>query len=36
MHVLDIWPTYYRILIKCLPSDEDMSLQELENVGRAW
>ena len=36
MHVLDIWHTHNRILIKYLPSDEDVSLQELKNVGMAW
>ena len=36
MHVLDIWHTSYRLLIKYLPSNEDMSLQEVENVGSAW
>ena len=36
MHVLDIWPTSYRILVKYLSSNEDMLLQELENVGRDW
>ena len=34
--VLDILPTSYRILIKYLLSNDDMSLQELGNVGRAW
>ena len=36
MYVLGIWPTSYRTLVKYLPSHKDMSLQELENVGRDW
>ena len=36
IHVLEIWHTSHRLLIKHLPSNEDMSLQKLGNVGRAW
>ena len=30
------WNTGYRLLIRFLPSEEDMSPGEVENVGRAW
>ena len=36
MHVQDIWPIGYRLLIRYLPSDEDVSLEEVENVGMVW
>ena len=36
MHVLDIWYTSYRLLTKYLPSNEEVSLLEAENVGGAW
>ena len=33
MCILDIWHTGYRLLIRYIPSDEDVSLDDVENVG---
>ena len=36
MHVLGKCRTDYRLLITYLPISDELSLEEVENVGRVW